>query len=563
MNYAVFDIEARGGKWIDFEILGLFDGKEYRTFISLKKFIDYIGQGKRFDGWRLYAHNGGRYDFLFLLEELLDRGWIEKIIDRVGTIVALQINTGRAKFTLADSYCLLPLSLRSLAENFGVEHQKGEIDYKKISRHDSKTLEYLHDDCMALFEVLKKFSDNEFIDKVQLTIASQAMHTFKTFFCPADVQRVRLLDEDIFREKFYAGGRVEVYKGSGTVNVYDVNSLYPFAMLQEMPGGMPKHTERYHKRDIGFYHVQLHSTPDFYISPLLVKRKRNFYVNGPGDYWLSSATLDYLKHEHAITFKVLGGWVFPYREDLFTEYVEHFFKLKNKEGKGTPGYTIAKFFLNALYGKFGQARWRETLELNDGFKDGFVPSTNDILTDYGLVLVKRESQSRFIMPYVAAYITELARLHHFKLMMEHPHSMFYCDTDSLMTSAKYPVSEKIGGLSFEGRYRGIFLNAKCYALQNGSTEKITFKGFQVDKFSFSDFKRAMNGGSLTQKKERVLSFRECLHRKTGILRSRGKFLKVVQQEKVNKKQYDARLTLPSKKFIFETKPHDFSNTPKT
>ena len=569
MKYAVFDIESEN--WIRIRALGFFDGKEYFDFFPsynpkdgrklVRAFLNHLDQ-KKYDGFRIYAHNGGKFDFLFLLEELHERKWHLRYIERGGRIVCLYVQTMKGfKFHFADSYALLTGSLKSLGEVFDVAHKKSQFDFEagKRVRVTKKLLEYLKQDCYCLFEVLTSFFENEWIEKPQLTIASQALHTFRTRFQQGEMYRIELPFEELFRENFYSGGRVEVYKGTGkNLTCFDVNSLYPFAMLQEMPCGMMKHTGKYHKDKIGFYNVTISKVPEFYISPLLVKQDhKNFYVNGKGDYFLSSATLEMLRKDYAVKFEVNYGFVFPDREKLFVDYVHTFYKMK-QEHKGDAFYFIAKLMLNSLYGKLGQSRFRESAVSYSEDLKRF--RTDDTLTQYGLVFVPNESKSKYVLPYLASYITELARVHHFKIMRENPESIYYCDTDSLYTdspgSFKKFVGSRIGQLSNEGKFSDcIFLAPKCYALKNGSKEKIRFKGFQTDQFTFSEFKRSLKGGlKLTQSQTRMLSFREAMKRKEGVIESQTAFLKLVIQKKKMEASYDRRQLIASKRFVFDTQP---------
>jgi hypothetical protein len=557
MKFGSFDIESK--RWIHFEVLGFYNGTDYKKYTRIGDFLNSLDK-RCYQGFKIYAHNGGHFDFLFILEPLLERGWVDKIIEKAGRILAIKVNTGRVQFMFADSYAILPQSLKSLSEQFDTEHKKTEMDYKKISKNDPRTLAYLENDVLCLQECITKFFALPYIDTPQLTIASQALNTFRSQFMPAKMMRVRLDEEDLFREKFYSGGRVEVYKGYGSsVNYYDVNSLFPYAMLEEMPCGNMRRVRSFDRDRIGFYEVEIASTPEWYISPLLVKGRKNFFVNGKGTYYLSSAMLLYLRKEFGIRFKINWGFVFAHREELFRDYVNTFYKVK-QENKGNALGFLSKLMLNSLYGKMAQSRMTESLTFYNedmiGFRDA-----HPVLQSYGMVLIKEYTHSQFILPYVAAYITDLARLYHFQLMQEAPEKMFYCDTDSLITSANLDsfCSDKIGELHNEGRFAGVFLNAKSYALKNSKLEKIAFKGFATEEFTFADFLKAAHGKTLTQDRERMLSYRECLHRKAGIKDKAGKFLILADQEKTVKSPYDKRLTLPSRKHIFETKALQFSD----
>jgi len=562
MKYGVFDIESRN--WIDFEILGAFDGREYRTFTDVPTFLSYLDR-KDHDGFIWYAHNGGKFDVLFILEELLNRGQVRKIIDRSGRVIQLKCEGKRAAWEIRDSFALLPASLKELATTFDVAHKKMDFqDYSKISKRSKKTLEYLENDVFALYEVIEAFQNLSYVHDVQLTVASQALHTFRTQFLHGDLEMMALPDEQLVREHFYSGGRVEVFKGWGTVNSYDVNSLFPYAMIQEMPCGEVRHVRTFRPGLIGFYKVNVKKAPENNVGLFLYKDStgKNFYVNGPGTYYLSSASIEYLKSVHGIQCDVESGIVFTRREYLFNEYVDAFYSMKQKEKKGSALYLLSKLMLNSLYGKLGAKRIQEMLILDDGTIRRYA-LPDPILSGYGLVIVEKDSRSKFILPYLAAYITDLARLHHLKLMMQAPDAMFYCDTDSLYTTASYKkeCGTTLGTLSDTGRWHGVFIAPKTYGLKSldGKEEHIAFKGFRSEDFSFAQLERALFKKTvLIQERDRVLSYKECLRRESEVARDRGLFLKLVKQRKEAALTYDRRLTIPNKKHIFITRPFTYA-----
>jgi hypothetical protein len=76
-----------------------------------------------------------------------------------------------------------------------------------------------------------------------LTISGLAMRIFLTnHYNPNDKAIPLIIHKSIFDDihKSYYGGRVEVYnptnKDNKTLYYYDVNSLYPYASLNTMPG---------------------------------------------------------------------------------------------------------------------------------------------------------------------------------------------------------------------------------------------------------------------------------------------------------------------------------------
>jgi hypothetical protein len=567
MNFGTFDIESE--QWVKFRLCGCFDGQTYKHFFHSMDFLDYINK-KQYDRFIWYAHNGGKFDFLFFLEDIYRRGWKVKYgAQSQGRLIELTIITNTIQFYFRDSYALLDQSLKDLGDAFNIKHKKKDfkfIEGMKVNPNDKKLQSYLESDCIGLYEIISCFEQTQYIDNdISLTIASQALKVFRKNFLDCDLQKMKLKHDQLVRKYFYAGGRVEVYKGIGRVKHYDVNSLYPSVMLNEMPCGDIIETNTYHKSKIGFYNVVLKNVPEFYISPLLYRQldkngsAKNYFLNGKGEYFLSSSTLNYLKEEYGINFSVNYGIYFSKREELFNEYVNTFYKIKSSYSKTNPLYFVAKKMLNCLYGKFGQELWHESIEHYDGTQNEF--STLESSFVNGLVLVKKKNHSQFIMPYIASYITDLARLSHFNIMRENPKSIFYCDTDSLFTSdfksfEKF-VGKELGKVSSEGIFNGVFIAPKTYALQNKKYEVVKFKGFDSDKFTFNKIKNALlKKQKLSFTKTRPLSFKECLTRKKGIILDEGTFLKVVETTKTASLEYDRREIIPDKKFHFNTQPFE-------
>lgn len=581
LKIGVFDIEANN--WIQFCVLGFYDGEDYKTFKSPKQFLSYIDNPK-YEGYRFFAHNGGRYDDLFLLDELVTNSSYElKMIASGGKLITIRVRTKKVSYTINDSYSLMPQALKRLTIAFGVKHLKGEFDFsKKFTAKNPKLLKYLKSDVFGLYECLMKFYGQEFIDIPNVTIASTALSIFSKRFCDGDLVAMNIEHEDLIRSKFYSGGRVECFKGFGKdLRYYDVNSLYPSVMLEEMPCGNYDVRRSFIKDKIGFYSVEILGTPDWFISPLLTKSERGtYYVRGRGEYYLSSTTLNYLVKEFGIRFKVNWGIVFKKREYLFNDYVEFFYKMK-KNNKGNALYEMAKLALNALYGKLGQKKERESIETyteeisrNGNFRE-FEEGN-----EYGLVLVMRNSRSRFILPYLAAYITELGRLRHFSFLNVEPKKHFYCDTDSIITqSSKLDrfVSSDIGKLGFVGEFEeGVFLNPKCYALKakKGGKDIVKFKGFNADDYTYEEMKKAVETFSslyfqgkkipplLPSTRTRILSFKEVLN-KESVKKSKmeyedkqGRFLRLVKTKKEVKSVYDKRILIPSEENLYNTIPFD-------
>jgi hypothetical protein len=492
------------------------------------------------------------------MEKILSK-YNVKFVEAGSNIIAIKIFKGKNYWVLADSYKLLDASLDILIDTFKSPYKKIPIDFdKKHYYADKKLTQHLENDCKSLFHILEQFQNE--VGELKLTIASQALEIFKSKFFNGELIKLKGKDESSFRKKYYHGGRVEVFKGFGVnLNYYDINSLYPFVMCRKMPCGRSKVVGKYDCKAIGFYDIKLKSDTDFYVSPLIkVGKFTNQYINGKkGDIFnVSNIDIEYLK-KHKVKFEVIRGITFKSSDYLFKDFIEYYYQMK-KENKGNFKYFIAKKLMNSLYGKMGQKIQRESLETWHGQTGAEIYDA-----EYNLVLVKSENKSKFHLVYIAAYITSLARMELLNLINRCKESeIYYCDTDSLITKRKLPTSDKIGDIKLEHRIkRGVFLLPKTYFIETMDGKEIGhLKGFKSHNLKFKNLLKSLQTGkAITTKRDDILSFRQCLTRVKGIKSEAGAFLKIVEQKKTLNPKYLRRQIIPSKKYIFDTKPLNMEN----
>ena len=276
------DIEARN--WINFVVAGTFDGTTFKHHDHLRHFFDYLVE----DGLnkKLFAHFGGKYDFLFfikwLMKEAPEEFSFESAIPRGSGLLCFTVQY-RCKVTKTflklefyDSSALLPFSLKKLTESFGVKSIKTEYDYEKMpEKADKELLDYLETDCRGLHEVLTKFYAWDLVAKAgrSISMASQAMKVFRTFLKKPISCLKKSQDE--FVRRAYFGGRTEIFKpvflkrdyGNKELNCYDINSLYPSVMMEAMPTNPIEFTYEYDPTAMGFFEATVR-VPKMYCPPL-------------------------------------------------------------------------------------------------------------------------------------------------------------------------------------------------------------------------------------------------------------------------------------------------------
>jgi DNA polymerase type B, organellar and viral len=177
----------------------------------------------------IYAHNGGRFDFYYLLD------WFDGKMSIINSRIIKAYGLGHE---WRDSYAIYPEALAS--------YKKDEMDYTKLefkqrNKHKQEILEYLESDCVYLHEIVTKFWD-EFGDN--LTIGATAMKQLKKLhkFDTLDAEQ-----DSRIRSRFYFGGRVQCFekgiltpKKGNKFHVYDVNQSYPTSMRNYVhPVGAP------------------------------------------------------------------------------------------------------------------------------------------------------------------------------------------------------------------------------------------------------------------------------------------------------------------------------------
>lgn len=171
------------------------------------------------DEFTIYAHNGGRFDFMFFVSRL--RGQV-KFKGR--GIMSARIGNHE----LRDSFHLIPEKLAA--------YHKESFDYEKMRKqrrgdHKAEIVKYLISDCKYLFELIRPFIDGH---GLKLSIGQAAMSKLKEHY---HVEKFTENWDAHVREYFF-GGRVECLRGRGSFvgdyRLYDVNSMYPYVMATRL-----------------------------------------------------------------------------------------------------------------------------------------------------------------------------------------------------------------------------------------------------------------------------------------------------------------------------------------
>lgn len=578
-RFMVFDIESKAGETQEpgFTrpfMCGFYDGKTFRAFRNLpsanklpwkKRHIAKGGCIDRFltvlfskaNGYidtTIYAHNGGNFDFLFLLAWLRARPKLDfAIVPIQSTIQVLKVwKRGREKegcWTFLDSLKLLPMSLAAACKAMGLPGKKD----LPLSTLEGSPLweEYNQQDCKALYDVLVLTHDlveDKLGGEVGITTPSTAMRLFRRKYlargsAPAMIPRHMHFEKCKNKDcpgclhqwvRFgYYGGRTEIFrmKGEG-LKYYDLNSSYPASMMLDMPAGNKVECElyepeRYGKNYVGFVECIVHIPPECEIPPLPFRADSGKLLFPAGTFsgtW-STEELNLLNHPRVKGHVVsVTKCVWYRRVSVFVDMVTDLYKYRDKS---LPGYdlglsTLAKLILNALYGKFGMKEERETIVLvheGDTPPDGAKPAGGDIAN--GIWYSTKVSSPCYVIPQIAAHITALARVRLWHVMnsaLDAGGRLYYCDTDSVITDVELPTDSALGALKdeFPGEPLTMeFMQPKVYTIvkvdpfekvhtpeckdekcKGCSTIKVTMKGLPARERTPSNMLSLRNGGTV-------------------------------------------------------------------
>lgn len=457
-------------------VWGFYTENEFQYFYETSEFVEFI---KEFEGI-IYFHNGGKFDIHFLLE------YIEadtKLMIINGRIAKIKI--GKAE--LRDSYLLLPVPLSV--------YKKDEIDYNKFEKevrkqHLKEIIEYLKGDCVYLYEILT-IQFNEYGQK--LTLASSAFD----YFHKLELKKKPKTNKFFFSEfkNYYYGGRVQCFK-KGIIEkpfkVFDINSAYPFAMLENHAYGaeyeaLSKLPVEYEKCFISFIGKSKGALPFREKGKLTFPNdniSRNYKVTG----WELKAGLELncIKIEKIIT-------VYNFSENInFKNYVNHFYSLKSElKGVDDAKYLLVKLYLNSLYGKYAQnPEKHEDFELVEKqYIEGYQNAGYDFegeIAKFALMSKKiEENRQKYFNVATSASITGFVRAYLFKAIKS-AKNVIYCDTDSLVCeNFTGIIGKELGNWQHEGNFtKGAFCGKKLYSMKyEGKSEsyKNASKGVKLNE----------------------------------------------------------------------------------
>lgn len=486
-NFAALDFETdkflHGRYPLPFTV-GIYDGNSFWSAwgpdLNLEKFNPLWGE-ERVDAWRLecsrllirelldqigtmpdtifYAHNGGKFDYHFMIEHFT--GAVKIINARI-----TKAKMGRHEFR--DSYSILPVPLATFGGKLHIDYDLMEPHLRET--HREEITEYLKEDCVSLYEQIRDFCAEFNPDRPpRLTMASTAMNELIQFH-----KFDKLTDrQDEFIRPFFFGGRCQCFETGilrGDFKTYDVNSMYPDVM-------------RSHQHPIGArYSTGTRITPKSFFVTVEAENKGAFAQRLP-NYALSfehgtgifNTTIHELNAaEETGTAKILRviKTVDFEKTTSFDEFINHFYEKRlEARSQGRESHVIFyKLVMNGAYGKFAQncadfMDYRLERDIIDGEQQGWEIA----YTGPNYLIYERPARLRLFGYYnvaTGASITGAARSQLLRGLAASTRPV-YSDTDSIICEGfGLPTDDKRLGawkLEARGNYLAI-AGKKTYAL---------------------------------------------------------------------------------------------------
>lgn len=512
-------------------IWGFYDGgfmdpeKPFYYFEETAALVEFI-ESKEFV---IYAHNGGKFDFHYLKDYVAPFDEITAINGRIA-----RMHIGIAE--LRDSWNILPVPLAM--------YQKQEQDYtiheyteRKKPENWRTIVDYLESDCRNLYEVVNAYRERFGFNLTQAGGAMREMRK-KT---PLKLPQTRYPDFYDTYHPFYYGGRVECFQ-AGVMKmdfkVVDINSAYPFAMLQKHPFSYDMLVSDGDLRpDMPPEHV----TASFY-EVRAVSHGALPWRDPTGK--LEDGSLHFPNDDTPRTFKITG-WELQAGEETgtlkdvevlkthrfgalqdFSSFILDLYEERKKaKAKGDKaGDLLAKLAMNATYGKMAMdSRNYKDYMIIPAEKVGWLHPDNAAQWDdiegrawhfYGwfgkhalAASPLPEARWRFYHVGTAASITGFVRAYLWRAICA-SETPLYCDTDSLAAvDCAVTLGGELGQWEIEGEFtEAAIAGKKLYAFKyaehcrprdkNGNKKayKVASKGVRLTP---AEIKKVARGESVT------------------------------------------------------------------
>ena len=448
------------------------------------------------------------------------------IVDDPPTV--LQFKREGKSICLVDTFNYFKSSVKDLGNGIGLpkldmpSENDPSADWDTYTRRDVEVIK------QAMLSYLAFIRDND-MGNFQLTIASQAFTAYRHRFMSAKIfidNNSKALD---LARASYHGGRTEAfYVGGqrGDFYLLDVNSMYPYVMkLAKYPVSLIGVYNRVSPAELSDYLLSYCCVADVTIEtdtpvyPVASKAGLLFPI-GKIRPILTTPHLNYALGSEQLR-RVHRVAVYQ-RASLFKSYVDTLYSLKeNYRSQDNEAFALmAKYLLNTLYGKFGQAgRVYQDIGESDPESvrswveiDAHTHQVTMLREFAGIIQAwHSESESFNSHPAISAHVTAYGQCYLWELIKAAGiDNTFYCDTDSLVVNkqgyanlAPYYIGSALGELKLVKRFSNLVIHTlKDYEFDDMIKHKgirknaVELAPGEYEQDKFSKFKTMLCRGDL-------------------------------------------------------------------
>lgn len=458
-------------------IWGFYDGDTYEKFEGDNCTNDLVEFLSQLEGkYCIYAHNGGKFDFFFLLEHIAED---IKIIN--GRISQMRLKYNK-QIKFRDSMNIFPMPLSAYA--------KDDIDYDKMQpenrhKHMPEIKRYLYKDCIYLYQIVSAFND-QYGNK--LTIAGTAFNELKKagYIIPKSFQSY----DDMLRP-FYYGGRVQCFKTGAYYGDYiyaDIKSAYPYAMLSDHPQKTDYTNTKILPKYAGGWFAEISAISNGCLPVRGDDNLLSFPIDDVPRIYRATGW-EIIAGIETNTLKILDVHiVYEFLDcENFSDYILPLYKarLEAKANKDKIADLFNKLLMNSAYGKYGQDGSNfEDFKITDF---GVIPEGDEWTTYSDLetgqrVHFKPAPSESFYNVATAASITGYVRAFLWRHICG-ADTPIYCDTDSIICkSFNGEIGIDLGQWEIEAELTELYIaQKKMYAVKTKTGEwKSASKGVKLE-----------------------------------------------------------------------------------
>jgi DNA polymerase type B, organellar and viral len=171
------------------------------------------------------------------------------LIDSHNKFIQITLEIKKLKIVFKDSYRISPVALKDLCSILSLQGKASlyNPEYHKISLFNKENenlleefVEYSLQDSNCLYDCISRLQEIYLLEynvdiTTILSTSTLSMKIFRSKFLKVNIPILKRIDDSLIREGYFAGATDYYQMKPENIYYYDVNSLYPFAMMKPMP----------------------------------------------------------------------------------------------------------------------------------------------------------------------------------------------------------------------------------------------------------------------------------------------------------------------------------------